>query len=58
MRKVDIGGGLASTPNIHSGAETGSTAFVQTSTGAIISVQQDNPGVVKSGEISWRGCSE
>ncbi len=53
-RKIDIGGGLASTPNIHSGAETGSTAFVQTSTGAIISVQQDNPGVVKSGVVSWR----
>lgn len=57
-RKISVGAGLASTPNIHSGAEAGSTAFVQTSTGAIISVQQENPGVVKSGMISWRELGE
>jgi type IV pilus assembly protein PilY1 len=54
LRKVSIGVGLASTPNIHSGGEDGSKAFVQTSTGAIISIEQDNPGVVKSGVVSWR----
>lgn len=54
VRKVSVGAGLASTPNIHSGAEAGATAFVQTSTGAIVSVQQDTPGVVKSGMQSWR----
>jgi type IV pilus assembly protein PilY1 len=54
LRKLSVGVGLASTPNIHTGAEAGSTAFVQTSTGAIISVQQNNPGVVKGGMISWR----
>jgi type IV pilus assembly protein PilY1 len=54
LRKLSVGAGLASTPNIHTGAEAGSTAFVQTSTGAIISVQQNNPGVIKGGPISWR----
>lgn len=57
-RRISVGAGLASTPNIHSGAQAGSTAFVQTSTGAIISVQQINPGVVKSGMISWRELGE
>lgn len=54
MRKISIGVGLATTPNIHSGGEEGTKAFVQTSTGAIISIEQNNPGVVKSGIQSWR----
>ncbi len=32
----------------------GSKAFLQTSTGAIIGIQQTNPGVTKSGGIYWR----
>jgi hypothetical protein len=54
LRKLSLGKGLATTPNIHTGAEAGSKAFVQTSTGAIIGLEQTNPGVIKSGIISWR----
>jgi Tfp pilus tip-associated adhesin PilY1 len=54
IRKQLIGVGLATTPNIHSGGEEGTKAFVQTSTGAIISLEQSNPGVTKSGMQSWR----
>jgi hypothetical protein len=54
LRKVDLGAGLSTTPNIHTGAGDGSKAFVQSSTGAILSIEQTNPGVVKSGMRSWR----
>ena len=54
LRKISLGKGLATTPNIHTGAEKGSKAFVQTSTGAIIGLEQTNPGDTKSGVISWR----
>jgi type IV pilus assembly protein PilY1 len=54
LRKLSLGSGLSTTPNIHSGAGEGTKAFVQTSTGAIIGIEQDNPGVTKSGPASWR----
>lgn len=54
LRKISIGKGLATTPNIHTGSDDGTKAFVQSSTGAIISIEQTNPGVVKSGMRSWR----
>jgi type IV pilus assembly protein PilY1 len=57
-RKVGIGKGLATTPNIHTGAAEGSKAFIQTSTGAIVGIEQANPGVTKSGVISWRELSK
>jgi hypothetical protein len=57
LRKVSLGKGLATTPNIHTGAGDGSKAFVQSSTGAILSIEQTNPGVVKSGMRSWRELS-
>jgi type IV pilus assembly protein PilY1 len=46
--------GMTLTPSLHSGAESGTKALIQTSTGAIISVDQEAPGTVKSGVISWR----
>ena len=52
-RKVSIGQGLALTPNIHVGYGNGTKAFIQKSTGEIIPIQQQNPGAVKSGVISW-----
>jgi type IV pilus assembly protein PilY1 len=52
-RKISLGKGLASTPNIHVGKQEGSKAFVQTSTGAIEIIEQINPANVKSGVISW-----
>jgi type IV pilus assembly protein PilY1 len=54
LRKTDLGKGLSTTPNIHTGEGDGSKAFVQSSTGAILSIEQTNPGVVKSGMKSWR----
>jgi len=55
LRKISLGKGLSTTPNIHSGkGNEGTKAFVQTSTGAIIGIEQANPGVTRSGPISWR----
>lgn len=52
-RMISLGKGMAITPNIHVGRSKGSKAFVQTSTGAIETIEQLNPGDVKSGVISW-----
>ncbi|ADH86943.1 pilus assembly protein [Desulfurivibrio alkaliphilus] len=38
--RVLVGPGLATTPSLHVGADTGAKAFLQTSTGAIISIDQ------------------
>ena len=54
ISKIDIGRGYSETPNVHTGREEGSKAFVQTSTGAIISIEQTNPGITKSGKASWQ----
>jgi type IV pilus assembly protein PilY1 len=51
--KLDLGKGYSETPNIHTGREEGSKAFVQTSTGAIIGIEQMNPGITKSKKASW-----
>lgn len=52
--KISLGEGLATSPNIHVGSEDGSTVFVQTSTGDIIRIEEDNPLATKSGKTSWR----
>jgi type IV pilus assembly protein PilY1 len=54
VRRTGLGKGLSTTPNIHSGQEAGTKAFIQTSTGAIIVLEEANPGITKSGKISWR----
>lgn len=56
MGRVDIGRGLATTPNLHVGSEEGAKAFVQTSTGAIVEINQPNLPIKtsKSGRMSWR----
>ena len=62
---VDIGIAPALTPSIHLGSPpdddggdgdstTDSKAYIQTSTGKIISIKQQNRQAVKSGEKSWR----
>jgi len=53
-RKIDLGEGLATSPNLHVGSEDGSKAYVQTSTGAIEVIDQDNPHEVKSGMRTWK----
>jgi Tfp pilus tip-associated adhesin PilY1 len=54
VSKIDIGKGYSETANIHTGRERGSKAFVQTSTGAIIGIEQANPGITKSNKTSWQ----
>jgi type IV pilus assembly protein PilY1 len=53
IRKTSLGQGLSVTPNIHTGREAGSKAFIQTSTGNIMVLQESNPGATKSGKTSW-----
>ena len=52
-RVHSLGRGLAVSPAMHTGREEGSKAFVQTSTGAILVIEQTNPGAVKSGKSYW-----
>ena len=51
--KIELGDGMAITPNVHIGRAEGSKAFIQTSTGAIEVIEQINPGFNKSGRVSW-----
>ena len=53
--QVDLGRGLATTPNLHVGKAEGSKAFVQTSTGTIVEIPQPNLpiGNAKTGKSSW-----
>ena len=53
LREKDIGIGLSVTPNIHTGRGKDSKLFIQTSTGAIEIEQESNPGIFKTGTISW-----
>ncbi|MFC1823649.1 pilus assembly protein [Thermodesulfobacteriota bacterium] len=53
LKRTSLGKGLSITPNIHTGREEGSKAFVQTSIGAIKVIEQANPGITKSGKVSW-----
>ncbi len=53
-RKISLGQGLATSPNLHVGSEDGSKAFVQTSTGAIKVIDLQNPHDPKSGMRSWK----
>jgi len=60
--KLDLGRGLATTPNLHAGAgdgddgEDGPKAFVQTSTGEIVEVEQGNLPIknYKTGRSKWK----
>ena len=47
------GKGYSTTPNIHTGAEEGSTTFLQTSTGAIKVVETKNTDPTTSGGVYW-----
>lgn len=53
LTSVDLGQGMALTPNLHVG-EKGSTAFIQSSTGAIETIKIENPESVRSGTLFWR----
>jgi len=55
MDRLAVGRGMALTPNLHVGKQTGSKAFVQTSTGAIVEIPQPNLPVrrSKSAKTRW-----
>ncbi|GAB4342366.1 MAG: hypothetical protein Kow0089_17370 [Desulfobulbaceae bacterium] len=62
VEKVTLGRGLATTPNLHVGSGTDddtTKAFVQTSTGEILEIEQENLPVenVRSGRSRWRQCN-
>lgn len=54
--RKDIGHGLGTTPNLHVGREEGAKALVQTSTGAIVEIEQPNLPLdnLKTGQFGWR----
>lgn len=54
LPRITLGEGLATSPNLHVGSKEGSTAFIQTSTGDIIRIEEKNPLDTKSGKASWK----
>ena len=59
--KLDIGRGLASTPNLHvSGDGDKVTAFLQTSTGEIKEIKEDNLPIdnYSTGRSKWKECTQ
>jgi type IV pilus assembly protein PilY1 len=58
LKVTNLGQGLTISPNIHTGREQGSKAYVQTSTGTILEIEEHNPGMTKSGKTSWEEWRE
>lgn len=54
LNKIHLGEGLATSPNVHVGRQSGSSIFIQSSTGEILKIDQENPDITKSGVQSWR----
>ena len=53
-RKTSLGYGVAATPSLHVGKEQGAKAFIQSSTGEILVIGEENlPGAYKSRPIHW-----
>jgi type IV pilus assembly protein PilY1 len=52
---LPLGHGLSKQPNLHVGKKDGSTVFLQSSTGAILEIQQPNLPLknTKTGKVSW-----
>jgi Tfp pilus tip-associated adhesin PilY1 len=52
---LPLGHGLSKQPNLHVGQREGSTVFLQSSTGAILEIQQPNLPLKnsKTGKVSW-----
>ncbi|MCF6364097.1 MAG: hypothetical protein L3J88_12310 [Gammaproteobacteria bacterium] len=59
---LDLGVAPSLSPALHTGSgynSDGSTkAFIQTSTGKIVTIEQENKGATRSGEASWRELQE
>jgi type IV pilus assembly protein PilY1 len=58
--KLDLGFGMFTTPTLHSGGEDGAKAYVQSSTGNIIEIDQQNLPLnnIHSERISWHELYE
>ncbi|MCK5795156.1 MAG: hypothetical protein KAH12_10640, partial [Anaerolineales bacterium] len=54
LKRKKIGDGLATSPGIHTGRESGAKAFIQSSTGAIQTLDENPAGRTKSGMSSWK----
>lgn len=54
LKRQLIGQGLATSPGLHTGRESGVKAFIQTSTGAIQTFDEATSGRTKSGMSSWQ----
>ncbi len=53
LKRIALGKGLVPKPSVHVGRNPGSTAFIQTGDGGILTIKEDNPGQTKSGKTSW-----
>ena len=53
---LPLGHGLSKQPNLHVGNKEGTTVFLQSSTGAILEIEQPNLPLrnTKTGKVSWR----
>lgn len=58
LKRRSLGPGLTITPNVHTGRQKGTRAFIQTESGSILDLEQQTPGNVKSGKIMWRPDSD
>ena len=54
LKRKKIGAGLATSPGLHTGRGVGAKAFIQSSTGAIQTFEENTPGRTKSGMSSWQ----
>ncbi len=54
LTNMSLGSGLATSPSIQTGRSEGSNVYVQSSTGKITKIEQENPLTTKSGLRSWR----
>ena len=56
VKMIDLGDGLASTPNIHSGTgdKGGDSTFIQTSVGSIVKIKQKFPSKRNLGILTWK----
>jgi len=54
LKRKSLGNGLATSPGLHTGRQTDVKTLIQSSSGAISSLQQKTFGRTKSGMTSWR----
>ncbi len=53
VKRIELGDGMTTTPNIQIGRGSSSRAFIQMGDGGIKKMEQGNPGIIKSGRTYW-----